>query len=774
MPQSPQLPCPSLMELEVFLQDAGSNAQLARHLETCPQCRAAVEEIRANNELMARVSGTRLSVEDLQPAGEPRPAPRLSARLEGYEVHEEIHRGSQGVVYRATQGATNRIVALKVLLAGTFATSRQLRRFEREIELVAQLEHPNVVTVYDSGTTDDGCHYLAMQYVEGVPLDRWSARPDADVRDARRAPLRGVLRLFVKLCDGVSYAHQRGVIHRDLKPANVIVDAAGEPHILDFGLAKLIDEPEERGRTFVTQEGVFLGTLAYAAPEQTRGDASLIDVRSDVYSLGVILYETLTGRFPYPVEGELAEVLEAITSAAPKPPRAWQREQYARVQPRVGFKIDDELETIILKALAKEKERRYQSAAALRDDLERYLAGAPIEAKRDSGWYILKKTFLRYWVPGSVGAAFVLLLVVFSGAMLVMYQRARVEANKVRQINVFLEDTLSSVQPAQGGREVGVRDLLDEAVVWIDIALADQPEVAASIQSTIGNSYLNLGLFEEAETLLDASLRTRRDLFGEDHRQVAQSLNLLARLRSKQGRFEQAERLYEEALALQRRLAGDDRLDLYTLAGLAELRRSRQQYAEAEELLQHSLTIRRRLFGAVHADVAMGLYLLAVLAEETGDLERAEALQREALEMYRAVLHRHHSSLRQSLYTLGTLLLRTQRAAEAEALLRECLVLRRETLRPGHWQIGQAAATLGAALTLRGEYDEAEALLLESCGVLEQTLKRADDRTRQALRRLVELYDAWGKPDEAATWRQKLLTINSGGFSDSDPRVPGE
>ena len=741
--------CPETVELEVYLTEAPGKENITRHLKTCSRCQTRLEEIRANNALMDRIAGSRLVLDDVhQPSGLPR-FDQLSTAIEGYKILGEIHRGGQGIVYRATQLATNRTVALKVLLAGAFATARQRRRFEREIELIAQLEHPNIVTVYDSGTTPDGCHYFAMQYVAGVPLDEWLRQ-----RRSPKLSLPEFLRLFIKLCDGVSYAHQHGIIHRDLKPANIIVDPAGEPHILDFGLAKPMPDSQLGQQATVTLEGAFMGTLAYAAPEQTRGEPKLIDVRSDVYSLGVMLYEMLTGHFPYPVEGDLAEVLEAITTVAPKSPAEWRRLDGAQALP--FGKLDNELETIVLKTLSKEKERRYQSAAALRDDIARYLSGEPVEAKRDSGWYILKKAVVRYRMRASIAAMFVVLLIAFSVTVFVMYQRASIEANKARQIKIFLEDTLSTVQPVEGGRDVSVRELLDEAVLWIDLALADQPEVRASIQTTIGNSYRSLGLFDKAEIQLQAALRTRLDLFGNEHLEIVRSLNLLAHLRREQGQLEEAERLFRTALAMRRKLVDDDKHDIYTLASLAQVRRAQNDYEDAERLLNESLAIRRRIFGDVHPETAMCHYSLALLAEDRGDLVRAERLHREALAMRRAVLHRHHPSLRNSLDALGTLLLHTGCPEDAEPLLRECLELRIETLPPDHWQIAQTQSALGESLAQLERYREAELLLLESWKLLEEDLGQADNRAQETLRRIVELYEAWGKPEQAARYRVLL------------------
>ncbi|MFQ5518277.1 MAG: serine/threonine protein kinase, partial [Acidimicrobiia bacterium] len=305
----------------------------------------------------------------------------------GYELLEEIHQGGQGVVYKAVQQATKRTVALKVLLAGPFSSARQRHRFEREIDLVAGLEHPNIVTLYDSGVTQDDRHYFAMEYIHGTALNAYLSEKAFSVEET--------LRLFLKICVAVNYAHQHGVIHRDLKPGNICIDADGEPHVLDFGLAKVAG-PDLSSGVPVTLTGEFTGTLAYASPEQTQGDPKLIDIRSDVYSLGVILYEMLTGKSPYPVIGRIDEVMKNISEAEPRKPSTLIR------------RIKNEVETIVLKALAKEKERRYQSAGTLSRDIEHYLAGEPIDAKRDSSWYLIHKLLRRHRVHIAVAAVLVI------------------------------------------------------------------------------------------------------------------------------------------------------------------------------------------------------------------------------------------------------------------------------------------------------------------------------------------------------------------------------
>ena len=313
--------------------------------------------------------------------------------IPGYEIVDEIHRGGQGVVYRAHQRSTGRIVALKIVYGGLDDTSR----FDREVRTLAQLNHPNIVSIHDSGEAGKH-HYFTMDYVDGGPLDTYAREYCTTVND--------VLRLLAVVCDAVNAAHIRGITHRDLKPSNICVDAEGRPHVLDFGLAKS-SAPDA---SVVTQTGQFVGSLPWASPEQALGQSSSIDQRTDVYSLGMILYQLLSGRFPYEVFGNARDVVDRIVTAEPD------RLRGSREGPAPGgFSVDDEVETIVLKCLSKERERRYQTAGELASDIRRYLSGAPIDAKRDSTVYVLRKTLRRY--RAAIAVASVVLIVAMAGTV---------------------------------------------------------------------------------------------------------------------------------------------------------------------------------------------------------------------------------------------------------------------------------------------------------------------------------------------------------------------
>jgi serine/threonine protein kinase len=725
--------CPSLSSLEEHVVGGATGEEIRLHLAACASCRTAAEEIAANNAILEKI--TRLGLDREASIGAGDTALGCDA-VRGYEILREVHRGAQGVVYRAQQLTTRRTVALKVLLRGAFATSRQRLRFEREIDLVAGLSHPNIVTVYDSGRTADGRHWFAMEYVDGEALDRFVA--------ARRLPLRELLRLFGSICGAVTHAHQRGVIHRDLKPANVLVDREGSPRVVDFGLAKALGPVMSQEQATVTVEGGFLGTLAYAAPEQTRGDHGEVDVRSDVYSLGVILYEMLAGDYPYPVTGHLSDVLDAIANVPPRPLRGWHGGPY---------RLDGELETIVLKALAKEPQRRYQSAEALRRDVEHYLAGEPIDAKRDSGWYVLRKTLRRYKLQVAAGVVLLVLLSGFSVAMSVAwrrselaYQRAETERQKLAHVNVFLEDTLGSVEPTTEQGEVTVREMLDEGVHWIDLVLGDLPEVEAAVRTVIGNGYRNIGLYEEAEEQHRRALRIREQRLGAEHLDVTKSLTSLGLVRRDQGRLAEARELFQRALEIRMERLGPEDLDVaMARTNLAEIEWRMGRLEEARRLMSEVLDVRRRVLGPAHADVAMSEFTLARLLEQMGRLDEALELHRRALaiRLDGSVMHEEHPDVARSLLALSDLQVRRGDPQAALPLLEECRRLR-ESLGEGDRRRIEVEIRLGQCLALLGRSGDARHLLeaaLRSC---------VDPRLREAAERaLREIGDTAAGSDGA-------------------------
>lgn len=498
----------------------------------------------------------------------------------GYEIQREIHRGGQGVVYLANQLNTKRRVAIKVMHGGATLGSSGRVRFDREVQLLGQLNHPNIVKLHDSGVTPDGSFFYVMDYVSGRALDEVlreqrrdrrrdpsAARSRARSRSEDLEDIETTLRFFAKICDGVNAAHLKGVIHRDIKPANVRVDQSGEPVLVDFGLAKVtagVDTDLDPSNP-MTMTGQFIGSLPWASPEQAVGSGDAIDLRSDVYSLGVMLYQLLTGgKFPYTVIGNMRDVLDNIQRAEPARPSTIRRQ------------INDEIETIVLTALAKEKERRYQSAGELARDIRRYLSGEPIEAKRDAGWYVIRKTLNRHKFAVAFAATVGLLIIgggIGMGGMwrqaegaraVAVVERDRAEDNldAVRDLaNTFLydfNDSIANLRGATKAREI----VLSKALQYLEL-LAAQPDPGPRAIESLADAHERVG-----------------DLYGR----------LFA---ANMGTTEQAADHYAQALELRTRLAEANPGDHHHLSRLAgvwesigENRFKQEDFAGSLEALQ--------------------------------------------------------------------------------------------------------------------------------------------------------------------------------------------
>lgn len=656
--------------------------------------------------------------------GEPPDSPgALPERIGRYRILGLLGAGGMGAVYEAEQDAPCRRVALKVVRPG-MATASLLRRLEHEADVLGRLQHPCIAQIFEAGTADTGAGpqpYFAMEYVRGEPLLTFAERHGLDTV--------GRLELLARLCDGVEHAHQKGVIHRDLKPANVLVEwiprdgqaPLARPKILDFGVARLVDGGPG-GRTLHTTVGQLIGTLPYMSPEQVAGDPRAVDTRADVYALGVLGYELLSGRLPYDLRHQ--PLPEAARIIAQQPPRPLEL-------PQRGLRAD--LETILRKALAKERERRYASASDLAADLRRCLRNEPIAARPPTARYHLRQFARRH--PGLVSSLSAITLLLVAGIVgtsygllearrkqglaetrLVRAQQAEAEARRkqaeTEAVSLFMLRMLTTARPDAEGRDTTVLEALEVARREVEGAFPDAPAIRAAVHAELGAAYATLGQGRKAVAHLRTAYELRSALLGPDHAETLTSLNNLAFALMQGGEpahLDEAERLLLDAATLPD-AAGTARARFASLSNLANIRYNQGDRAAARGLTQAALELGRRRFGEHEPELLQPRENLALLDE---DLDARERELRAILALRRAQGPRRPATLDTMRHLADTLRLQ-KRYAEADAAYEEAIAAMEEVLGPSHPSTLAAMHQCALArLRIEGE-PAAEALLRET------------------------------------------------------------
>lgn len=705
------------------------------------------------------------------------PAGWIGREIDDYKILRVLGAGGMGVVFLAQQRHPKRLVAIKTLHAGLHQADL-LARFQQEAEILGRLKHPGIAQIYASGCTDaalGGVPYIVMEYVEGVAL----------LEHSGSLPMRPCMELLMRICDAVEHAHIRGVIHRDLKPGNILVQADGQPKVLDFGVARLTGE--DRGPSELTSAGMVIGTIAYMSPEQALGEPGGVDIRSDVYALGLIGYRMLAGEMPYEVTSHnLARALQQICEIAPKP-----LSQHDR-------RFRGDLETIFAKALAKDKESRYQNAAELAEDLRRYLADEAILARRASVFTDVRRFARRNKIL--VGATLVVLLALL-GAVAVSTRFAWDEQAQRREADAmvdYMRSMLSGVNPVFAqGRDVSVRELIDQAEPLLQRDLSDAPIARARIRATLAETYKALGdlpraldYYRAAHADFQAGLRTglepelalvgaARTLFDsgrvrEAREQLAQLLAMpgedksparvmarlhfavvlaaLAETREAQSEFAKGFSVLADAATLPCAAClplWSTRLEIWARAQFSALQIHLGEFELAEANANRALDLAQGSMEETDPDTLVAMVYLSTALQARGDNDQAISMLQNALATRGRVLGEEHWQTLSTANNLGLTLDLAGRAAEAEVLYRRSLAIAGRTLDAGQPQLASLKENLGNLLFKKGEIDEAERLLADAYARRQTRLGPAHPATLTNAMNLAVLYTAQAKTNPA-------------------------
>jgi serine/threonine protein kinase len=702
-----------------------------------------------------------------------------NGRIGPYRILREVGRGGMGAVYLAERadGEFEKQVALKLVKRG-MDSDEVLRRFRHERQILATLEHPHIARLYDGGVADDGRPYLVMEYIEGEPITRYC--------DERRLSVENRLHLFARVCAAVQFAHHRLVIHRDIKPSNILVTADGTPKLLDFGIAKLLDpavSADARTRTEMR-----LLTPEYASPEQAEGGP--VTTASDVYTLGILLYELLTGRRPREHGGRraddgLGEVerpssvvmrdLPDRTGGSGPTPAAEIAARRGSATERLRRCLRGDLDTIALRALAAEPDRRYPSAEQLWADVERHLRGLPVEARGDSPAYRARK-FVRRHRAGVFAASLVALSLVGGlGAAVSQARRAASERDaaqqeraKAEQVSTFLLSLFDAADPraAQpaGGDTLRARDLLDRGAERVRRELAGQPRLQAQMLSTLGRIYGNLGMYEAGRSLLDDALALQNGSVNEI-RDRATTLALLGELHRREGKYARSDSLYAQVIALyDAQRWTPDSLYVWSLSergfALSLLGQGEEAAALHQRAYDH-LQRQNRRDGRLYGYIANNL---GELHYELGEYALAESLFRESARVDRTLLGPDHPDLSASLNNLASSIHYhgQGRYAEAEPLYQEAITIARRAYGETHPQVGQFLENLATLHDDRGAHREAESLYREALGIYATVFGRSSVRTAVLLRNLAaNRYDVSELAEAEALLRESIAIFEA-------------
>jgi tetratricopeptide (TPR) repeat protein len=701
-------------------------------------------------------------------------------RIGSYELVDKLGEGGCGVVYLAEQTEPiRRRVALKVIKLG-MDTRQVVARFDAERQALAVMDHPNIARVFEAGATENGRPFFVMELVEGLRI--------TDFCDQHNLTTGERLDLFVQVCRAVQHAHQKGIIHRDLKPSNILVavqDGKPVPKVIDFGIAKATEQPLT-DKTQLTSLQQFLGTPAYMSPEQAGLGGVDVDTRSDIYALGVLLYELLTGHTPFEKSDLLRAGFEQMCrlireTEPPKPStrlgllRAEDLTTVARCQrteaPRLVHELRGDLDWIVMKCLEKDRARRYETSVGLARDVERHLNHEPVSAAAPGVLYRARKFVRRH--RGGLGMAATLLLLLVAGAVVSVWQavRAKRAERKATMVAAFLQDALNSVSPSVAlGRDTTLlREVLDRTAKRIDTGLSRQPEVEAELRGTLGKVYEDIGALTPAEALHRKALALREAVFGKTHPKVADSLSDLGSVLVAQGKPAAAEGLFRRATAIRRAALGRAHPEVASsLSNVGVALVDQGKLGEAEQALREALAIQKDRFGEENADVATSLHNLGNVLWKQGKMAEAEAAFRKVVAIRQKVLEPNHPLLAMTLANLGTVLWSESKFADAETFYRRTLEMQITVMGPEHRDVATTLHNLACVLLSLGKLPEAETTCRTALAMRRKLLGNAHPFTASTLSALETILQSEGNLPEAEAAQREALAIQQK-LPDADP-----
>lgn len=734
-------------------------------------------------------------------------------RIGRYKLLEQIGEGGFGVVWMAEQEEpVRRRVALKIIKLG-MDTREVVARFEAERQALAMMEHPNIARVFDGGATDTGRPYFVMELVKGIPITSYC--------DANKLATQERLELFMQVCHAVQHAHQKGVIHRDLKPSNILVTVQDDrpvPKVIDFGVAKAT-QARLTEKTVFTQFRQWIGTPSYMSPEQAGLGSLDVDTRSDVYSLGVLLYELLTGRTPFDTQKLLEKGYEAVmqTIREEEPPKPSTRlstlagaelsavaASRGAEPARLNRLVRGDLDWIVMKALEKDRKRRYETASALAHDLECHLGEEPVMACPPSSLYRFQKLVRRNKLAFTATAAVATALILGLGLSTWLFfrekqarqravaaevgqvrlrqqaeaneKKARTAAAKSQQVALFLKDMLKGVGPsvALGRDTVMLREIVDQTAGRISQDLKDQPEVQIELGLTLAAVYRDLQLHNKMEQTACETLRLARAHLGEENLAVADALGQVGHALMLLRVVDEAETFTRQAIAMQRKLRGVDSLEeAASLRNLADVLRNqwfnatprdRSKLIEAESAVRKALAIRRSRLGSEDREVAFTLDCLSIVLNVAERREEAEAASREGLAIRQKLFGEDHPETGQSWMWLGNVLRgSTNRLPEAEDCLRKALAIQRKMQGPGKWFQAYTLSFLAGVVECRGKPNEAEDLWREALAIARAQMGEDSAHLPHFILSLSSILRKNGKAAEAQSLAKEAAALNPRG-----------